>query len=109
MGADNWVKCPFCSQSEIERIEKLEKILVYNYNKISAYYYDRLKYNINKKIEQISKQMEETTYCRIDGVNEYGFDSQGNFTIDIQASCPHCKRYWRINTKQEPKIRSGLT
>ena len=107
MSADAWEPCPFCSKKENEKIANLNKEVSFAYNNATAKEWEALKKVNSEKIEKITKEIENTCYLRIDGVNDYGFDEEGNFEFYISAYCEHCGRTWDGKNKIKPKLENS--
>lgn len=107
MSADDWIPCPFCAKDFNDLIESLKTRLEVEYERMTAKEYDEFKKKVRNKIAVVQLEKEEKSNLRIDGTRNYGFDDDGNFTIYIGASCPHCNRGWSIGGLAEPKFENG--
>ena len=95
MSADDWIKCPHCSEKYEHAIKVLEENLKEAYNTMIANEYAELKRKTLLKIGEIEQEMEEKAYASIYDKNEYHFDEHNNFVNYTYVICPNCYRLWK--------------
>jgi hypothetical protein len=101
MSADAWHECPICKKHHIDKINKLKEQLQKAYTEMTAITYDILKQKIEAQITDFEKKIRLSV--RIDGLYDYQFDSNGNFSVHITASCTSCKRTWDLQATTKPE------
>ena len=101
MSADAWHECPICNKHHADKIAKLKKQLQEAYTELTAAAYDILKSKIETQITDFEKMIKSSV--RIDGLYNFEFDSDGNFSVHVTASCRTCRRTWDVQATAKPE------